>query len=59
MLAASTVSAVRIVALPAALDAFAAPRSKVVLRIAPDEVMLLHTALAEEIGRASCRERVW
>ena len=49
MLVASTVPAVRIVALPAALDAFSAPPHKLMIRVAPDEIMLLHTALAEVV----------
>lgn len=47
MLAANTVPTVRIVATPAALDSFVTPLHKVALRIAPDELMILHAAVGD------------
>lgn len=49
MLAASPLRAVRIVASPGALDGFVGPAHRVVLRVATDEVMVLHTTVNEVV----------
>ncbi len=49
VLAANTVHAVRIVASPEALDGFAGPAHRVVLRVAADEVMVLHATVNEVV----------
>ena len=49
MLAANPLPAVRIVALPAALDGFVGPSHRVVLRVAADEAMILHATVDEVV----------
>lgn len=49
MLAASTVPTVRIVATPFALDSYVSPPHKVALRVAPDELMILHAGV-DDVG---------